>query len=57
MSFNTIAVIGFGPVGGFFLGPLAEGVGASLAILISAVVVLVAVMLLAIVSPALRGAD
>ena len=57
MSFNTIAVIGFGPVGGFFLGPLAEGVGAPLAILISAAVVLVVVMLLAIVSPALRGAD
>ncbi len=57
MSFNTIAVIGFGPLGGFLLGPLAEGAGAPGAILLTALVVIVVVALLASLRPTLRSAD
>jgi len=57
MSFNTIAVIGFGPLGGFLLGPLAEGIGAPAAIFITALVVIVVVALLATLRPTLRRAD
>jgi MFS family permease len=57
MSFNTIAVVGFGPLGGFLLGPLAEGIGAPGAIFITALVVIVVVALLTTLRPTLRRAD
>ena len=57
MSFNTIAVIGFGPLGGFLLGPLAEGIGAPRAILVSAAIVMLMVAFLALIRPTLRRAD
>ena len=56
MSFNTIAVIGFGPLGGFLLGPLAEGVGAPGAILTTTAVVILVIAVLATISPTLRRA-
>ena len=57
MSLSTIAVIGFGPLGGFVVGPVAELVGARNAIYISAVIALIATAFLATLRPALRQAE
>lgn len=57
MSVSTIAVIGFGPLGGFVVGPLAEVTSAPIALYLSAGVVLAALALLATVRPALRRAE
>ena len=56
MSLSTIAVIGFGPLGGFIVGPLAEFAGARYALYISAVFVLIAAVLLTTARPTLRRA-
>ena len=45
MSLSTIAVIGFGPLGGFIVGPIAEFAGAREALYISAACVLIATVL------------
>ena len=57
MSLSTIAVIGFGPLGGFVVGPIAEVTSAPLALYASCAVVLVSGVLLATVRPALRTAE
>ncbi len=56
MSLSTIAVIGFGPLGGFIVGPAAEFVGARDAIYISSGIAVIATVLLTIVRPTLRRA-
>ncbi len=56
MSLSTIAVIGFGPLGGFIVGPVAEYIGARDAIYISTGIALIATALLATVRPTLRRA-
>ncbi len=56
MSLSTIAVIGFGPLGGFIVGPIAEFAGAREALYISAACVLIATVLLTTVRPTLRRA-
>lgn len=56
MSLSTIAVIGFGPLGGFIVGPLAEFTGAPYSLYISSALVLIAAALLAGVRPTLRRA-
>ncbi len=57
MSLSTIAVIGFGPLGGFVVGPLAEVASAPQALYASCAIVVVSAVLLSTVRPALRTAD
>ena len=56
MSLSTIAVIGFGPLGGFIVGPLADVAGAPNSLYISSALVVIAAALLAGVRPTLRRA-
>ncbi|MCY4107724.1 MAG: MFS transporter [Chloroflexi bacterium] len=57
MSLSTIAVIGFGPLGGFIVGPLAEFTGAPYSLYISSALVVIAAAFLAGVRPTLRRAE
>ena len=57
MSLSTIAVIGFGPLGGFIVGPLAEFTGAPYSLYISSALVVIAAAFLAGVRPTLRQAE
>ncbi|MCY3801823.1 MAG: MFS transporter [Chloroflexi bacterium] len=56
MSLSTIAVIGFGPLGGFIVGPLAEFTGAPYSLYLSSALVVIAAAFLAGVRPTLRQA-
>ena len=57
MSLYAIAVIGFGPMGGFIAGPLADLTGAQNAIYIASAVVGVTTVFILKIKPVLRSAD